>query len=270
MCRSFFGTEDSVKAANMVYLMYHELDLPGRALCDAEAGYVRYVVSEANFRSQIGWLRDSGWTGMSVSQALQSPSERAVAFTFDDGAETDLMVAAPLLKGAGFQATFYITVGFLGRRGYLSQAQVRELHGLRFEIGCHSLTHPYLSDLDPAGLRREIADAKSELEQIVGAAVNHFACPGGRYDERAREVAREAGYASVATSRPQANSPRVDRLALGRVVVMRDTAMGDFQQLCRGEGLWRKQLGVAAFKSAKSLLGNKRYDQIRAMLLGRH
>jgi peptidoglycan/xylan/chitin deacetylase (PgdA/CDA1 family) len=256
-------------AGTMVYLMYHELELPGRSLCSPESGYVRYVVSESNFRSQISWLRDSGWAGLSVSQALAAPQDRAVAITFDDGTETDLIVAAPLLKEAGFQATFYITVGFLGQRGYLSPAQLKELAQLGFEIGCHSMTHPYLSDLDSHGLHREIVEARQELEQILGAPVEHFACPGGRYDQRAREVAHQAGYASVATSRPHANSASVDRLALGRVVIMRDTSIPAFGQLCRGQGLWKKQLGVAAYQTAKRLLGNRLYDQLRALLLRR-
>jgi peptidoglycan/xylan/chitin deacetylase (PgdA/CDA1 family) len=254
---------------SMVYLMFHELEMPGRTLCSPESGYVRYVVSESAFHSQISWLKDSGWAGMSVSQALAGPQDRAVAITFDDGTETDLIAAAPVLKETGFQATFYITVGFLGQRGYLSPAQLRELAQLGFEIGCHSMTHPYLSDLDSRGLHREIVEARQELEQILGAPVNHFACPGGRYDQRAREVARQAGYASVATSRPHANSPSADRLALGRVVVMRDTSLPAFAQLCRGQGLWKKQLGVAAYRSAKRLLGNRRYDRLRSLLLRR-
>jgi len=256
-------------APSMVYLMFHELELPGRALCSPESGYVRYVVGESAFRSQISWLKDSGWTGMNVSQALAGPRENAVAITFDDGAETDLIAAAPLLKAAGFEATFYITVGFLGQRGYLSPAQLRELAQMGFEIGCHSMTHPYLSDLDSQGLHREIVEARQELEQILGAPVKHFACPGGRYDRRAREIARQAGYASVATSWPHANSASVDHLELGRVVVMRDTSLPTFERLCRGQGLWKKQLGVVAYQSAKRLLGNRRYDQLRALLLGR-
>jgi len=204
---------------------------------------------------------------MSLSEALESPREPAVAISFDDGAETDLLVAAPVLQAAGFQATFYITVGFLGKRGYLAPSQLRELHQLGFEIGCHSMTHPYLSDLDSAGLHREIVEAKEKLEQILGAPVKHFAYPGGRYDQQAREVARQAGYASVATSSPHANSISADRLALGRVAVIRDTPLPAFQQLCRGKGLWKKQLAVAAYQGAKSVLGNKRYDQLRTLLL---
>src|SRR5437660_8464983 len=111
-------------AGSMVYLMYHELELPGRPLRETESGYVRYVLSESDFRAQVLWLREDGWQGMSVSQALDSPQDRAVAITFDDGTETDLIAAGPVLKEAGFQATFYVTVGFLGKRGYMSASQL--------------------------------------------------------------------------------------------------------------------------------------------------
>jgi peptidoglycan/xylan/chitin deacetylase (PgdA/CDA1 family) len=37
---------------------------------------------------------------------------------------------------------------------------VREFDAQGFEIGCHSMTHPYLSDLSEPELKREIVDAK--------------------------------------------------------------------------------------------------------------
>jgi hypothetical protein len=85
-------------ARGIVYLMYHELELPGRRLCQSEPGYVRYILSETSFRTQMDWLRRNGWQGLSVSEALTFPDGKSVAFTFDDGSETDLIVAAPILK----------------------------------------------------------------------------------------------------------------------------------------------------------------------------
>src|SRR3977135_2369773 len=225
-------------AGSMVYLMYHELELPARPLCDTESGYVRYILSESDFRAQVLWLKSEGWHGMSVSQALASPHDRSVRVTFDDGAETDLIAAAQVLKEAGFQATFYVTIGFLGKRGYMSASQLRALSGLGFEIGCHSMTHAYLSDLDSRGLRREIVEAKQEMAQLVGVSVKHFSCPGGRYDGRARKLAQEAGFTSVSTSHPHPNGSSSDPFALGRVAVMRDTTLPEFQRVCRGQGLW--------------------------------
>jgi peptidoglycan/xylan/chitin deacetylase (PgdA/CDA1 family) len=249
--------------------MYHEIEVPGRALCQSEPGYVRYIVRESNFREQMQSLQQLGYRGLSVSEALQYPAAPAVAITFDDGCETDLLIAAPLLKNAGFGATFYITVGFMGNRGYLNATQLRELSDLGFNIGCHSMTHPYLSDLDEPGLRSEIAVPKEKLEQVTGRPVEHFSCPGGRWNDRVAEVAREAGFKSVATSRNSANSARTDPYSLGRVAIMRDTDQSRFANICRGRGLWRLRVSDFTRTAVKRVMGNAGYDTLRAALLRR-
>src|ERR1039457_6328447 len=107
------------------------------------------------------WLKENGWQGLNVSQALSNPAQPSVCITFDDGCETDLIAAAPLLRQFGFSATFYLTAGFLGTPGYLTASQVRELDQQGFQIGCHSMTHSYLSDLTEPELKREVVDRKS-------------------------------------------------------------------------------------------------------------
>ena len=253
----------------IVYLMYHELELPERSPCDPDPGYVRYVVSAADFKSQINWLKETGWKGLSVRQALAGVNSSSVVITFDDGAETDLIAATPILKNASFGATFYITTGFLGKPGYLNHSQVRELADNGLDIGCHSATHPYLSDLPDEGLKSEILDPKIQLEQIIGHAVENFSCPGGRWNARVAEVTRESGYRSMATSQARSNSAGTDPFSLGRVAIMRGTSLNSFQNMCSGRGLWKLRMADQARSSAKRLLGNHGYDRLRAMLLHR-
>ena len=254
---------------SIVFLMYHELEIPGRPLCETEPGYARYVLPERDFRAQIESLKDNGWQGLCVSQALGFPQAANVAITFDDGCETDLLVAAPILLRAGFNATFFITCGRLGKLGYLSPMQLKELSQQGFEIGCHSMTHAYLTDLDENGLRHEISDAKSELEQILGRQVEHFSCPGGRCDQRVVTVAREAGYRTVATSRIQANSRNTNIFGLGRVAILRDVPLDTFAAICDGSKLSRLRAESAIREVAKGILGNPFYDRVRAILLRR-
>ena len=173
-----------MSASRIVFLMYHELELAGRKLCQSEPGYVRYILPLDTFRGQMSWMKQSGWHGLNVSEALHYPAEPSVCITFDDGCETDLIAAAPVLREFGFNATFYLTAGFLGTPGYLNVDQVRELDAQGFEIGCHSMTHPYLSDLTGPELKREIIDAKLQIEKLLGHPLLHFSCPGGRYDQR--------------------------------------------------------------------------------------
>lgn len=252
---------------NVAFLMYHELETPGRTLRQAEPGYVRYIVRAAKFREQMQLLQREGWAGVSVGDAVASFTPKTVAITFDDGTETDLLLAAPVLHDCGFGATFYVTAGWLGQPGYLSEAQVRELSALGFAIGSHSMTHSYLTDLDDAGLRRELIDSKLRLEQIVGKPVEHFSCPGGRYDSRVVQIAHEVGYHTVATSKIQMNNAATDRFALGRIAIMRNTSLDELLQLCRGEGLWQWKLTVQLRSTVRGMLGNTVYDRLRERLL---
>jgi peptidoglycan/xylan/chitin deacetylase (PgdA/CDA1 family) len=255
-------------ASNIVFLMYHELELAGRGLCQTEPGYVRYILPLDNFRRQMQWMKDSSFQGLSVGEAIRYPHQPGVCITFDDGCETDLIAAAPVLGEFGFHATFYLTSGFLGTPGYLNAHQARELDSMSFEIGCHSMTHPYLSDLPEPELKREILDAKLQIEQVLGHAIEHFSCPGGRYDRRTLDMARRAGFRTVANSRFHTNCTETSRYELGRVAVLRDMPMEEFADTCHGRGLWKKQLQDRTRHSVRRLLGNRAYDRARGALLG--
>ena len=252
---------------SIVFLMYHELELPGRKLVQSEPGYVRYILPLDQFREQMQWIKDAGFRGISVSEAIRHPQSPSVCITFDDGSETDLIAAAPILSEFGFGATFYVTAGFLDTPGFLSSSQLRELDSLGLEVGCHSMTHPYLSDLPDAEQRREIVDAKLLIEQVVGHPIQHFSCPGGRYDSRTLEMARRAGFRTVANSDFRPNSARSSMYKLGRVAMLRAMSVAEFGSICRGEGLWRKRWENNARQSVRRILGNRAYDHLRASLL---
>ena len=251
-----------------VFLMYHEIEMRGRKLVQSEPGYVRYILPLQTLRRQMEWMKGSGFRGLSVGEAVRYPEERSVCITFDDGCETDLIAAAPVLREFGFRATFYLTAGFLGTPGFLNADQARALDALGLEIGCHSMTHPYLSDLADSELSREIVDAKLQIEQILGHAIEHFSCPGGRYDRRTLETARRAGFRTVANSEFHTNSADTSPYKLGRVAMLRDMPLEQFSATCQGRGLWKKQLQDRARHGVRQVLGNRVYDQLRSRILG--
>lgn len=250
-----------------VYLMYHELELPGRKLCEGFTGHERYAIPQSNFRRQILQLKNRNWRGMSVSEALadSKPTLPGVVITFDDGSETDLIGAAPLLKEANFSATFYVIVGWLGKPGYLSLSQLRKLSDLNFEIGCHSMTHATLSELSSGQLSMEIADAKQKLEDLLGKQVAHFSAPGGFWSREVAQIAMDAGYCSVSTSRPGVNLRTSDPFHLSRVVVMRNTSLSDFQGLCTGKWLLVRKARETALQVPKRLLGYSKYVKLHSL-----
>lgn len=266
-------------SARAVYLMYHELAEPGRPLVDEDPGYARYAVAAEDFRQHLSRLRSAGARGLSVGEALAANgaktndekdaggNEGGVVITFDDGCETDLTVAAPLLEEAGMKATFYVVSGHVGRRGFVSKSQLRELAERGFEVGSHSVTHSLLTDLAPERVRAELADSKDALEQLTGRRVAHFSCPGGRWSPLVARLAAELGYESVATSRVGANGRASDRFRLARVAVMRHTTLADFERCARAEGLLRRRAQDAVLSLAKRALGNGAYQRLRSTAL---
>lgn len=251
----------------IAFLMYHELGLPQRQPCQREPGYIRYVVTHAEFLKHMQRLAEEGRDGVSVGQAVQSLSTKSVCITFDDGCETDLLCAAPALKEFGFGATFYITPGFLGKPGYLSETQVCKLFALGFEIGCHSQTHPYLTEVDEHRLEDETAGAKHRLEQIIGATVEHFSCPGGRWDRRVLQAVMESGFRTMATSRTGINDANTNPFELRRLAVLCDMSSERISQMTRGEGLFQTRVKERARQLVRVLLGNTGYDSLRSIVL---
>lgn len=255
----------------VLFLMYHEIESAGRPPSNQNPGYVRYVVTENEFRRQLQAMRDERLRGVSVGEALnniKANMDSYVALTFDDGCETDLLVAAPILRDADFNATLFVIAGFVGTPGFLDRNQLLQLHKAGFEIGSHTMTHRHLTDLDDDQLRDELQVSKDRLEQMIGYPVVHLSCPNGRYNERVMHVAKQIGYQTISTSRIGRNFSQTDSPNFARFAVMRDTPIEEFFCILRGTRLLRYKGKAAILDLAKRSLGNNVYDKLRAMLLG--
>jgi peptidoglycan/xylan/chitin deacetylase (PgdA/CDA1 family) len=246
--------------------MYHELEVPGRALAEEGPGYAVYCLPRDAFRAQMGALVEAGLRGTSLGDAHARGDARAVAITFDDGCESDWLEAAPILRDRGFGATFYVIAGSLGRRGYLTPAQLRELAAAGFEIGSHSLTHRMLTEVEPGELDDELAGSRARLEDAAGARVTHFACPHGRWSPVVAAAARRAGYGTVSTSEAGLNGPRTPDMRLRRIAVRRGADAAEVALLARGHGLWRRIARDAALDAGKRILGEGSYVALRERL----
>ena len=256
-------------AAGTPYLMYHELEAQGRPLRCNAPGFIRYVVKEEDFRAQITHLKRINLPVLNVGQSLDAGNERyGVVLTFDDGSETDFVVAAPVLQELQANATFFVVAGLVGQRGFLSCGQLRELTNAGFEIGCHSMTHAYLNDLSPKELYVEMVEAKVQLEQITGQRIEHFSCPGGRWTKQVQDIGKRAGYRSIATSEIATNCRSTNPFRLGRVAVKRGTSIASFQRLCRGQGLLVSRMQNIGLSLVKTALGNAFYEKARIACLG--
>lgn len=104
---------------------------------------------------------------------------------------------------------------FCRENGY-DEAAIHEHHAITWEmlselaadplveIGSHTVSHPRISSLSPEGAFAELCDSQTRLQEKLGVRVKSFAFPYGRNADcgpRDFELARKAGYTSVATTR---------------------------------------------------------------------
>lgn len=86
----------------------------------------------------------------------------------------------------------------------LTADMLRTLTRNRVEIGGHTVNHPILARLEDEVARREIAENKHHLEQLIGQPLRLFAYPNGKrptdYDQRHVAMVAEAGYAAAFTT----------------------------------------------------------------------
>lgn len=113
--------------------------------------------------------------------------------SWDDGHPLDLKLA-DLLAKHGFDATFFVPLSNREGLPVMTAAQMRSLHAGGFEIGSHTLDHCYLTTVDDSTAAAQIAQGKSELEQVLGRTVPGFCYPGGKHHARHVSMVRQTGF----------------------------------------------------------------------------
>lgn len=250
-------------------LMYHGLHVDERANGRYDP---HYSVHPDDFARQLDWLLESGHRTVRIGAAAAGQSMAAtqpVAITFDDGDASNIEIALPLLRERGMVAEFFITSDFIGQAGMLEVADVRALAEAGMGIGAHGRSHRFLEDLDHDALDAELRESRERLSEIIGDDIDAFALPGGRGGERERRAALAHGYRHLFGSVPGPNRRIESADWLQRIAVTRDTTLAGFAALVTWRGL-RPRLARVRFSALswpKRVLGNVRYERLRARLL---
>lgn len=112
-----------------------------------------------------------------------------VSFSWDDGAVEDLKLMDMSLK-FNIPGIFFIPVTNEERK-VMSVEDIKTLSNNNFEIGAHTYSHAYLTELSVEKAEDEIISGKDFLEQILGREVPHFCFPGGKYTRRLVETSKK-------------------------------------------------------------------------------
>lgn len=196
-------------------LMYHAID--------ENWDKSKLSVSPSAFLKQMTFLSEKGYRVISLGEMAdfvvknQSTPSKSAVITFDDGFENNFLYAYPVLKRLNFPAVIFVTADWIGKEGYLTTEQIKEMSDNGIEIGSHTKSHAWLPSLDDESLYREIYDSKKELEHITGKEVRYFSYPLGGFNEKVIQMVREAGYAAAVATNPGKKSRKDDIFAVKRL-----------------------------------------------------
>ncbi|MBR6598933.1 MAG: endo-1,4-beta-xylanase, partial [Oscillospiraceae bacterium] len=119
--------------------------------------------------TMVGSVSNGTWSSTCDTSWID-PSKPMVAFTFDDGPvgtasnATSIRIQNALTKN-GYHATFF----YWGQKiNGSNSAEIKRAFDAGFEIGNHTYSHPYLTNLSASGVQSEINQTKTILNGIVG------------------------------------------------------------------------------------------------------
>lgn len=98
--------------------------------------------------------------------------------------------------------TVFIAVDLIGKEGYLTEKQIKELEYLGFRFMAHTWSHEDLTTFDEAGLRHELKESKEWLEKNFGHPFDAICFPMGRFSDIIKEKCIESGYTKLFSSLP--------------------------------------------------------------------
>ena len=144
-----------IASVQVPILLYHHIETLNE---DAGSDWYNTTVTPEAFEEQMAYLAYHGYHTVKIMDLLAAFEGRKalpknpVVITFDDGWIDCYDTAFPVLQKYGMTATFFIIAGSVGSipaDHVMSWGEIEEMSQAGMEIGSHTMTHPYLTTLEP-------------------------------------------------------------------------------------------------------------------------
>jgi peptidoglycan/xylan/chitin deacetylase (PgdA/CDA1 family) len=160
----------------------------------------QYYVPPEKFEEEMKLLHDWGYTTITTELLIKAIKEgadlppRPIVISFDDGHLNNYTTAFPIMQKYGFTGVLYIVSNYMGADEYMNADQIKEMAAAGWEVGSHSVSHAYLTSLEPARQRYEVVESRAILEEALGVPVLTIAYPFGVSNSGVIDYAIFAGY----------------------------------------------------------------------------
>ncbi|GAB2598145.1 polysaccharide deacetylase family protein [Streptomyces capparidis] len=126
--------------------------------------------------------------------AVDCREAKCIALTFDGGPGRRTPELLDILERERVPATFFL----LGRRHIDRYPDtVRRIAAEGHEVANHTWTHPRLTEVGTARIRKELTRTQDAIEELTGRRPTLMRPPQGRTDGKVAKVCKELGLAQV-------------------------------------------------------------------------
>lgn len=247
---------------DQIVLMYHDVYRESTSESGFQTiGSLNYKLKLDRFESQLIKIREL--------IDLNPKSNCQIMFTFDDGGESAYSIIGPLLKKYGFIGRFFITTSMIGKVGFCSESQLKELYEDGHIIGSHNHTHRCSTKdcitefiIDEWKLSAEI------IEKIIGTKPVCASLPNGFVDSKIKKAVKVAGFKQIFTSMPTTKIKTQNGIEfVGRYSISASMSPEYLKAIIESP-FTRKRIKIRAFilNNIKTILGSS-YSPIKTQLL---
>ena len=183
---------------HVIVLTYHKIS-------EKPSEWSDYCIPPKMFEDDIKYLAAQGYSFVTASElATVDKDKKTAVITFDDGYESDLKYAAPVLQKYGAKASFFIIGSAVGTDEYMTAEQIAALAKMPCaEIGNHSykthfknygtLTVMYKNAMYEKELLADFAENDAFIKKIIGKAPVALTYPNGIFSENIDKKLHDGG-----------------------------------------------------------------------------
>jgi peptidoglycan/xylan/chitin deacetylase (PgdA/CDA1 family) len=254
----------------MPTLMYHDVVPAGMEDSSGFPGReaALYKLTPERFESHLNAITRTLGRRPRLAEAGRAESDRP-AITVDDGGASAL-AAADALERHGLRGHFFVTVNYIGTRGFLDPAGIRELRRRGHTVGSHSCSHPLrMGHLSAERLCHEWTGSRTALSDMLGEDIRTASLPGGDFAPSVATAAADAGFTRLFTSEPIMTIQQMGPMTIaGRFTIQRWTRAPTAAALADGRWLpCTRQVAMWNMKKLGKQIGGEHYLQLRRVLL---
>jgi peptidoglycan/xylan/chitin deacetylase (PgdA/CDA1 family) len=225
--------DGTLRRIHVPILMYHYI---GNLPANADNTRINLTVDTDNFRAQMQYLADNGYTTITLYDLYEALMNGAplpsnpVILTFDDGYLDHYTRAFPILQEYDFIATFFIITARADNNNpeHLNWQQIRTMSDAGMDMESHTKDHFELDERDYDFIVYQVLGSIQSLAHYTETDPHMFSYPVGRYDANTLNVIETLPVWAAVTTEPGAWQTTDRVLEMPRLRVNHDTMLPTF------------------------------------------